>query len=122
MNLNKEQYKRLVKFERHLLTASKANYITAIYRATADELTGIYNDVFKANQKPTQCGKCLLNVCKRLAPLYFSYKEAIQGDENEADGQTHTAPTEKPTEGQKTQENKTPKPKRKYNRKKKADK
>ena len=139
MNLTPEQYRDLKKFERHFLTATKANYVTAIYKTTAEELTRLYNEVFKTNKKPSTCNKCVLDMFKRLGQLYFAYVEPTQSDEHEPDEQPTETNQEKPTEGEKTQGNEvakiednsdgkepdtvtatepTPKPKRKYNKKK----
>lgn len=141
MTLTPTQYRDLKKFERHFLTATRANYVTAIYKTTAEEVTRLYNEIYKTNKKPSTCNKCVLDMFKRLGTLYFAYVEPTQSDEHEPDGQPTETTDETPTEGEKTivegvvlaalQElteteytatEPAPKPKRKYNRKKKTTK
>jgi len=122
MTLTESQYQNLVKFERHFLTAYKANYVTAIYKTTAEALTATYNEVFKTNKKATNCGKCVLDICKRLAPLYFNYKETLTATQD-AEGTKETTTGENAThvEQEPTEEKKTPQ-KGKRGRKPKAKK
>lgn len=111
MKLTEQQFNRLCKFERHLLTASKANYVTAIYKATGDEITAIYNEIFSTTKRGTNCGKCVLDMCKRLAPLFYEYQETIKNtaaDENTTD--VEQEPTEEkktPQKGKKQRKKKT---------------
>lgn len=108
MTLTESQYKNLVKLERHLVTAYKANYVTAIYKSTAEALAAIFNEVFNTNKKPTNCGKCVLDMCKRLAPLFFNYKETLtatqdaEGTKEATTGENATHAEQEPTEEKKT--------------------
>lgn len=97
-NFTEQNYKDLKKLERHLLTASRANYVTAIYRTTAEELTRIYNEVFSTSKKPTNCGKCVLDICKKLSVYYFQWKEA-EGSKENATTDEKTTEVERVTEG-----------------------
>ena len=72
--MTQEQYNRLQPFERHLLTATKANYVTAVYRKTAAELIGVYNEIFKTKKTVTTCNACILEVCRKLGKLYFEFQ------------------------------------------------
>lgn len=69
--------------ERHLLTAVKARYISAVYKTTSDKLVEIYREVFNVNQPNTRCNRCLLDICTKLGKLYFEYKERLEAKQAE---------------------------------------
>lgn len=96
IELNSKQYKRLVQFERHLLTAVKARYISAVYKSTSDKLVEIYREVFNVNQPNTTCNRCLLDICTKLGKLYFEYKERLEA--NQAEKKNKEQETEQPQE------------------------
>lgn len=75
IELTAEQHDALKPYERHLTTAYKARYVTAIYTSTADKLFSIYNSVYGTNKKATTCMSCVLEICMKLGKLYFEYQE-----------------------------------------------
>lgn len=108
IELTAEQYDALKQFERHLTTAYRARYVTAIYTSTADKLFNIYNSVYGTNKKATTCMSCVLEVCMKLGKLYFEY----QGKQNSEAVEEQSKEVKKPsTKGKKTAKNKTSKKK-----------
>lgn len=76
MKLNVSQYSQLRKYDRYLRTAHYANYITGMSLNIAQQLKDIYEKVTKKEfTRNLSCGKCKLDLCKRLAVLYFNYIE-----------------------------------------------
>ena len=94
IQLNAKQYQRLVPMERHLLTATKARYISAVYKTTSDKLVEVYREVFNVNQPNTRCNRCLLDICTKLGKLYFEYKEKLEAKEAEEKNKEQEAPAE----------------------------
>lgn len=94
IELNAKQYKRLVPFERHLLTAVKARYISAVYKTTSDKLVEVYREVFNINQPNTRCNRCLLDICTKLGKVYFEYKERLEAKEAAKKNKEQEAPAE----------------------------
>ena len=84
MKLNAAQYSQLRKYDRFLRTAHYANYITGMGVKTATELKDLYvKFTGKQYNESLTCGKCRLELCKRLGELYFSYIDAhIKSKEN----------------------------------------
>lgn len=83
--LTPEQRATLAPYERHLLTASKANYVVALpSRVTRDTLWPIYRAVFDGDHpgSPT-CDFCVIRVLQRLASLYFAQGDTGQPREGQ---------------------------------------
>lgn len=108
IELTAEQYDALKQFERHLTTAYRARYVTAIYTSTADKLFNIYNSVYGTNKKATTCMNCVLEVCMKLGKLYFEYQERPNAKAVEQEPKEAKKPS---TKGKKPAKNKTTKKK-----------
>lgn len=76
MKINATHYKQLKKYERYLTTAHYANYITGIGTKTANDMKALYEKI-TGHEFPMNatCGKCRLELCKKLGSLYFTYEE-----------------------------------------------
>lgn len=104
IELTEEQYNTLKEFDRHLTTAFKARYVTAIYTSTAMKLFDIYNEVYGTNKKATTCMNCVLEVCMKLGKLYFEHQEK----QKTAEAEQEPAKGKKSSQrGKKTTKNKT---------------
>lgn len=73
--MSEEVYKILEQYERHLLTAKEAKYITGLGSKSAREIIGAYNALYGAHKSFTTCSRCLEKMCEKLAGDYFAEKE-----------------------------------------------
>lgn len=70
-------YYKLRKYEKHLTTAYKSNYIYGITSKETEELIEIGKElgiIYKNNH----CPKCKLNFLKKLAKPYFEQKTKLE--------------------------------------------
>lgn len=71
IQLTSKQKKILKKYENHLITAYKSDYIRGLSQSAAIELSDIYVEL--GFTKPnTSCGACKLKLCKDLGRIYFA--------------------------------------------------
>ncbi len=85
--INCSEYQTLKKYERQFLTATKANYVSALKTKDAEALFAIYNRITGRRERVTSCPKCVLRVVKLLSGAYDVYtaKLAKKQAEKEAE-------------------------------------
>lgn len=71
IQLTTKQKKILKKYENHLITAYKSDYIRGLAQSAAIELSDIYVEL-GFTRPNTSCGACKLKLCKDLARIYFA--------------------------------------------------
>lgn len=83
MDLSKEDYTLLSKYERQMHTATHAHYVTGVTKQLASDIITTYNKVFNMQKRVTTCTSCVLRCCEKLAPLYYAKQEELQLHEME---------------------------------------
>lgn len=75
MNFNEQDYERLTTWEPHFRTMTESGFCRNIRSAEIDELDAIWNRNRNDNRRTNKnCGACLHDFIKKLAPLYFADK------------------------------------------------
>lgn len=74
VELTKELYNILKKYEKHLNTAYHGNYIRDITIIEVKELFEIYNELYNKNEKNITCNNCRIRIIKILGSLYYAKK------------------------------------------------
>lgn len=87
-NLTKEEYEYLNQFRDRFDTATKSDYMRNILKADVERIQVIYKRVSKSEEViNVNCGACIFNLIKSLAPYFYGYKEEpIKPEENETSG------------------------------------
>ena len=70
--LTTEQRNALQPFERHLHTALYASYVVGLDNTTSKLFFDTYNEVFNEHERNMSCNFCVMQVCTRLARLYYN--------------------------------------------------
>lgn len=92
--MNKQLYSELQKIERHLYTASKADYIVGMTTTEVEILFNSYNKLFNKSENSKSCTKCRLRLAKTIYPLYIEYKEKeLKKKESKSSSKTSTKTT-----------------------------
>lgn len=77
--MTKEQYEKLVPYERTLMNAFKNNFV---YMTSTDfsKVADIYAEVFSKPLTKSQmgCNTCRLNALKKLGEEYTKYKDSVE--------------------------------------------
>lgn len=74
MELNDDQFNRLRPYESYLATAIGCNFVRSLPMSDAVEIKKVYTELGLGSPN-LSCGKCVLNICKRLGELYYIKKE-----------------------------------------------
>ena len=74
--ITEEQFEYLQQFDDAFNTSTKSNYIKqSIKSADVIKLRAMYSELIGYQYKMNNaCGKCILNLMKRLSKYYFEYK------------------------------------------------
>ena len=127
LKLTPEQRSLLAPYERHLFTASKAGYVVGLpAKVTQGVLWPVYTALYGRPPGHHTCNYCILQVCKRLAALYFAEPEAEANPDNKQPREGTKQPVSRaqtsdgdklPTPTEKTREKAKKQPKKKQTKK-----
>lgn len=84
--LTQEEYEFLQKYEDRLQSATTSSYIRALRSGEIHKMREIYSRLIgKTYQMNESCGSCILNLCRKLYPIYNEYRNNLERDSS---GQT----------------------------------
>ena len=87
--LTEEQYEYLNQFEDRFICATKSNYCRNVQKQDVIKLKEIYEYLIEQEYRMSiSCATCILNLIKRIAPIYFEYKEKLKENESRESGTT----------------------------------
>lgn len=88
IEITEQEFALLAKYEEAFRTVVESNYIKqSIPTADVVQLRAIYSKIIGYNYKMTNsCGKCVLNLMKRLSKHYHEYKNDREKRSGKADG------------------------------------
>ena len=77
--ITKEQYEKMLPYEKHFFTALNGDYARNVTMEGFIVLDELYKEIFKreSNMK-SGCGRCRLTGLKDLGRLFFEFKNALQ--------------------------------------------
>nr|UVM99291.1 MAG: hypothetical protein [Bacteriophage sp.] len=82
--LTEEQFKYLRGFEDRFVTATKSNYCRNVQKQDVIKIKEIYEYLIEQEYRMSvACATCILNLIKRIAPIYFEYQEKLKTNESE---------------------------------------
>lgn len=85
--LTEEQFKYLRGFEDRFVTATKSNYCRNVQKQDVIKLKEIYEYLIEQEYRMSvACATCILNLIKRIAPIYFEYQEKLKENESKESG------------------------------------
>lgn len=87
-SLNCSEYQTLKKYERQMLTATKANYISGLKLKDCEALFAVYNRITGLKEKATACPKCVLRITRVLAGAYDRYVAKMSKKQAEKKAET----------------------------------
>ena len=76
--MNRRQYDELESNEMNLRTALHADYVRVIPDAKMDILVKIYKELGYTEHVKRNCGSCVIKMCKRIAKLYYEFRDIIE--------------------------------------------
>lgn len=75
--MTEQEYKSLIPIEAQLFTASQANYAHGCTKEILDMCADLVDKYIGKVARNYVCNRCKLEILKKLAPLYFKHKEAL---------------------------------------------
>jgi hypothetical protein len=85
--LTEDQFKYLKGFEDRFITATKSNYCRNVQKQDVIKIKEIYEYIIEQEYRMSiACATCILNLIKRIAPIYFEYQEKLKTNESEGSG------------------------------------
>lgn len=83
--MTKEQYDFLKQYEQNLWTAQQLDYSRNLPQSVLIEMDKIHFELFKENSGLlANCSRCSLKGLKRLAKVYFEYKDKLKANMEKA--------------------------------------
>lgn len=87
--LTEEQFEYLRGFEDRFITATKSNYCRNVQKQDVIKLKEIYEYLIEQEYiMSVACATCIFNLIKRIAPIYFEYKEKLNENGSRESGTT----------------------------------
>lgn len=77
MNINKDTYKELQKFEKHLRSAFYGSYIMGMSTKEKLDLVEISRKIGYLQGVNTACNSCVIKWVKEIGKEYFTYQKSI---------------------------------------------
>lgn len=94
-NLTEEEFEFLSKYEDRFNSAATANYVRAIPSGIVHKMREIYSRLIeKPYAMNENCGSCILNLCRKIKPVYDEYKETIQRNSTGCTTETQSDPSD----------------------------
>lgn len=72
--MTKKQFEALMPFEHYFDTAVNNDYVRSMPRQSADTIARYYIELKLGSSANLACPKCVLDICKTVGKLYFTYK------------------------------------------------
>lgn len=85
--LTKEQYDYLKQFDNRFITATKSDYCRNVQKKDVIKIKEIYEYIIEQEYRVNpSCGTCILNLIRKVAPIYFGYEESKINKDKEDSG------------------------------------